>query len=422
MNIIVDKTQLKSDLARYLHGCAFSPVISTFKTAIGKGNFVTWPGIDSINFKKLVGPTVPTSKGHLDQERQGLQSTKTNIKLENAHADAFPDKDIKSRTYGITITELKNVAYSDLTGQFPHVSSRGNKYLLTIYNHDANAILASSLKTRQAKEIATVWERKHLQLTKHGHTVQYYIMDNECSQDLQRALVNNDLDYQLVPPNQHRRNAAERAIRTFKNHLLAGLATCDPKFLIHEWDQLLDQAEFTINLLRNSRVNPKLSAHAYLHGVHNFNKIPLAPLGTRAVVHAKPDKRASWAYHGEDGWYVGPAPHHYRCFKVYMPETHKEKISDTVQLIPSRLPIPSATLEDHIAHAADKLVTALQHYSTTPPPGIIIGDPTIQGLRQIANILKTMYPMPSPPPPMPLPIIPPQPLSSPPILPSTIPP
>ena len=85
------------------------------------------------------------------------------------------------------------MAYSDLTGQFFHVSSRGNKYLLTIYDHDANAILAGPLKTRQAKEIATVWERKHLQLTKHGHTVTYYIMDNECSQDPQCALVKNDL-------------------------------------------------------------------------------------------------------------------------------------------------------------------------------------------------------------------------------------
>ena len=115
-------------------------------------------------------------------------------------------------------------------------------------------------------------------------------MDNECSQDLQRAIKKNDLSYQLIPPNQHRRNAAERAIRTFKNHLLAGLDTCDPKFPIHEWDRLLEQAELTINLLRNSRVNPSLSAHAYLSGVHDFNKMPLAPPGTKELIHSKPNK------------------------------------------------------------------------------------------------------------------------------------
>jgi hypothetical protein len=32
-----------------------------------------------------------------------------------------------------------------------------------------------------------------------------------------------DINYQLVPPHMHRRNAAERAIRTFKNHFISGL-------------------------------------------------------------------------------------------------------------------------------------------------------------------------------------------------------
>lgn len=89
LNIIVNKTQSKIDLAKYLHGCAFSPVISTFKTAIGKGNFVTWQGIYIINFNKLVGSTVHTATCHLHQERQGFQSTRTKIKLDDAYDDAF---------------------------------------------------------------------------------------------------------------------------------------------------------------------------------------------------------------------------------------------------------------------------------------------------------------------------------------------
>ena len=57
---------------------------------------------------------------------------------------------------------------------------------------------------------------------------------------------------------QHRINTAERAIRTFKTQFLAGLATCDPDFPLRQWVMLLDQAELTINLLRNSRVKPEL--------------------------------------------------------------------------------------------------------------------------------------------------------------------
>ena len=40
--------------------------------------------------------------------------------------------------------------------------------------------------------------------------------------------------FDLVPPYQHQMNAAERAISTFKNHLLAELATCDPNFPFRE--------------------------------------------------------------------------------------------------------------------------------------------------------------------------------------------
>ena len=108
-------------------------------------------------------------------------------------------------------------------------------------------------------------------------TPKLYILDNECSNDLKLAIIKNNAKYELVPPHQHRRNAAEKAIRTFKNHFLSGLATCDGEFPIQEWDRLLPQCEMTLNLLRNSRYNSKLSSWAVLNGNHDFNKVPLAP-------------------------------------------------------------------------------------------------------------------------------------------------
>ena len=87
---------------------------------------------------------------------------------------------------------------------------------------------------------------------------------------------------------------------------------------------------------------------------------------------------------------MGPAPHQYRCFKYFIPSTHKEWISDTVQLIPHTIPIPSLILADHIAMTADTLVSTLQHYSTASPLGIKLGDPVIQGVKQISDILKAV--------------------------------
>ena len=45
---------------------------------------------------------------------------------------------------------------------------------------------------------------------------------------------------------------AERAIQTFKNHFIAGLSSTNPNFPLHLWDELLEQATITINLLQQS--------------------------------------------------------------------------------------------------------------------------------------------------------------------------
>ena len=112
-------------------------------------------------------------------------------------------------------------------------------------------------------------------------------MENEASTDLKTSLHKNNIQYQLFLPHNNRQNSSERAIRTFKNYLLANLAGADPNFPVSEWCQLLPQIQITLNLLRNSRVNPKLSSYAYLFGNYDFNKSPLAPVGTKVISHLK---------------------------------------------------------------------------------------------------------------------------------------
>ena len=154
----------------------------------------------------------------------------------------------------------------DLTSRFPHKSSCGYQYLLMIYDHDSNLIMAEALKTRQAGEITTKWKKLYNQITNNNHKTSFWIMDNEASTNLKNAMIKNKQDFQLTPPHMHRINAAERAIRTFKNHLLAGLATCDDAFPVTEWDRLIPAGNLTMNLLRTSRVNPTLSSWTYIFG------------------------------------------------------------------------------------------------------------------------------------------------------------
>ncbi len=62
--------------------------------------------------------------------------------------------------------------------------------------------------------------------------------------------------FQFVPPDMHRHNQAEQAIRTFKDHFLAILAGVDAAFPPYLWGLLLPQTELTLNLLRQSTINP----------------------------------------------------------------------------------------------------------------------------------------------------------------------
>jgi hypothetical protein len=101
------------------------------------------------------------------------------------------------------------------------------------------------------------------------------------------------------------------------------------------WDELIPQAELPLNLMRSSGITTHLSAWHQLHGAFNYNQTPIAPPGMRVVVHEKPDKRPSWGYHGLDGFYVGPAlGGSYRCFTVFVTDTRKTRINDTLSLHP----------------------------------------------------------------------------------------
>ena len=135
-------------------------------------------------------------------------------------------------------------------------------------------------------------------------------MDNEASPAFQRELKAKNIDFQLAPPGMHLRNAAERAISTFKDHFIAGLCSTYWYFPMKNWYRLVEQAEITINLLLPSRLSPKLLAYSKLNGTFYYNRTPMSPPGTRNLVHDKPHNRVTWAPHGKEGWYVLPAMLH----------------------------------------------------------------------------------------------------------------
>jgi hypothetical protein len=212
-------------LINYLHAACFSPVKSTWITAIQNGNFTSWPGLTEHAVENHLSKSTSTTKGHLNQQRQNARATK--IKEPKAIVTE-PDLDHGINTQFIyAATIYAGQIYTDQTGRFPVVSSKGNKYIMILHEYDSNAILAQPIKSRTAPELLTAFQAMEQVLVARGLKPKLMKLDNEASKLLKTYLHQQDITFQLVPPYSHRRNSAERAIRSFKDHLIAGLCSTD---------------------------------------------------------------------------------------------------------------------------------------------------------------------------------------------------
>ncbi len=73
------------------------------------------------------------------------------------------------------------------------------------------------------------------------------------------------MNIHLVPPHNHQANMAERAIATFKEHFIVGLANVSRNCPLQLWDEFLHQVKLTLNLLCFSCRDPRKSANKEVH-------------------------------------------------------------------------------------------------------------------------------------------------------------
>jgi hypothetical protein len=88
-----------------------------------------------------------TVKGHINQQRINVRSTKIKDEIESVNTDIDLYYGIKTNCiYAATIDAGQ--IYTDQTGLFPMISSKGNKYIMVLYEYDGNAILTEPIKNR----------------------------------------------------------------------------------------------------------------------------------------------------------------------------------------------------------------------------------------------------------------------------------
>ncbi|KAL7501936.1 LOW QUALITY PROTEIN: hypothetical protein ACHAXN_000591, partial [Cyclotella atomus] len=275
------------EMVRFLHAALGFPTKATLLTAIRNGNLVTFPALNVSNVIKHFPESDETQKGHMKQSKQGVRSTKVideDAMLEFKPTPGVKHKDVYLRVFDAT----KKTMYSDQTGKFPIPSSQGNKYIMVAVELDGNYIDAEPLKTRGTESLIKSYQAifnrwKATQVI----SPNWHILDNEAPEAFKQAIRENQCRVELTPADQHRRNAAERAIQTFKGHFISVLAGVSDNYPINRWDELLPQTVLTLNLLRQSNVAPNISAYAYHHGSFDYNRMPLAPMGCSIATKAK---------------------------------------------------------------------------------------------------------------------------------------
>jgi hypothetical protein len=98
---------------------------------------------------------------------------------------------------------------------------------------DSNAILVEPMKNRTAGKMVWAYQVLIDRLNSAGIFPKLHILDNECSADIKKTIKSNKMDFQLVPPHDHHRNLAEKAIQTFKDQFVAILCGADKSFPLH---------------------------------------------------------------------------------------------------------------------------------------------------------------------------------------------
>ena len=171
-------------------------------------------------------------------------------------------------------------------------------------------------------------------------------MDNQATKVIKAYLTTQRVSLQLVEPHNHHVNAAERAIQTFKNCFIGALGTTDADFPILLWKKLTSQVQDSINLLRRSRINPAVSAYEILEGPYDWNRYPMAPLGTTIIF--------------ED---LGPSKDHYRCHLYYVPKTKGYRVSGSAELFPQHCIAPLYSHETHVTELVEEIKTTIPRLS-----------------------------------------------------------
>ena len=89
------------------------------------------------------------------------------------------------------------------------------------------------MKNRMEGEMILTRQRALAQMKLQQIVPMHQVLDNEISKAYKTEIQATNMTYQLVPPDDHHRNIAEKAIQTWKDHFVGVLSGTSDTFPLH---------------------------------------------------------------------------------------------------------------------------------------------------------------------------------------------
>jgi hypothetical protein len=121
--------------------------------------------------------------------------------------------------------------------------------------------------------------------------------------------------------------------------------------------------------------------------VSYYNETAFAPPGCKIIAHEKPVKWQTSAPHGQHGYLLGPAMHHYWCQNIEILTTASERIVDTIKIFPHNYQMPQLSSTGRLLMASKEMTYVLQN-PNPEVPFASVGDDTTSALTDLAAIFK----------------------------------
>ena len=104
--------------------------------------------------------------------------------------------------------DIKKEFHIDLTVKFPHLSIKGNRYIMVAHNIYSNSIFMDTMKNRSESQMLACYQRIVNRMKKSGLPLRKHILDNEASAAYMTLIEENGMVWEFVPPSQHGRKIA----------------------------------------------------------------------------------------------------------------------------------------------------------------------------------------------------------------------